>query len=649
MPSDSAEASKPEVRYVLSGQPTGWAAMGKEVREFDEEKVRNSKEDIDTLLVFAGLFSAVLSAFLVAAYPSLQLDRMDTVVYTLQVIAAQTAGYNLIGNTITSSTAPPPPLPPFKPAPNDIRVNVLWFASLVISLITASFAMLVKQWLREFLAVDVPSPQARLRIRHFREPQLKQWMVFEIGASLPLLLQLSLGLFFVGLCYFTAAIHASIAYTTLPLVVGWALFFFTATALPIFFPRCPYRTTILKVVVTRLHRRIKLIVRWAHSPRSQGRSPTPVSSSLLSRLYHVWSSRASLLRRVLQCTLPLENSLPDEREIVKTQDQDVNILISVDALQANDELLLTAMTEAFHYGRPDWTDAVHFVMQILAHRLPTVAEADRVLLQWPFADAFPLRNLRPQVVEGISKILSEHVAYIPGNYKTISPVDPQRATDPHFLCMYSLIIAVADVDIKLVTSNPVLLQYFEDRFAWIEVEEPLCKDWIRIATMGKQTPQTSRSTSIMTKPVGRMLRLMVKVVEPAKISLSNGVRFVEALTATKIDDWGQTTKWNALPMDADDLSRYPPSEAFLQALLLSEFKLQVSADLKVVSPDETGRVLSIILRSMLRRPEVIRNLMMRCSMSIRKLRRRYFGLTDSIPWLSRIRRPGWSSKLHHPR
>ncbi|KAI0729093.1 hypothetical protein BC629DRAFT_1302806, partial [Irpex lacteus] len=236
------EASKPEpeVRYVLSGQPTGWAAMGKEVREFDEEKIRNSKEDIDTLLVFAGLFSAVLSAFVVAAYPSLQPDRMDTVVYTLQVIAAQTAGYHLIGNAITSSPAPLPPLPAFKPASNDIRVNILWFASLVISLITASFAMLVKQWLREFLAVDVPSPQARLRIRHFREPQLRKWMVFEIAASLPLLLQLSLGLFFVGLCYFTAAIHANIGYTTLPLVVGWALFFFTVSALPIFFPRCPY-------------------------------------------------------------------------------------------------------------------------------------------------------------------------------------------------------------------------------------------------------------------------------------------------------------------------------------------------------------------------------------------------------------------------
>ena len=75
-----------EVRYVLSGQPTGWAAMAGVTREFDEEKIQDCKEDIDTLLVFvsyhersmqsatltdackAGLFSAVLVGFVVVSY-----------------------------------------------------------------------------------------------------------------------------------------------------------------------------------------------------------------------------------------------------------------------------------------------------------------------------------------------------------------------------------------------------------------------------------------------------------------------------------------------------------------------------------------------------------------------------------------------------
>lgn len=51
--SDLQEGSpKIKTQYVLSGQPTGWAAMAKIVRDFDEEQLQNYKEDMDTLLVF---------------------------------------------------------------------------------------------------------------------------------------------------------------------------------------------------------------------------------------------------------------------------------------------------------------------------------------------------------------------------------------------------------------------------------------------------------------------------------------------------------------------------------------------------------------------------------------------------------------------
>ena len=38
---------------------TGWAAMAKTVRDFDEEKIRDCKEDIDTLLVFVSATSYI--------------------------------------------------------------------------------------------------------------------------------------------------------------------------------------------------------------------------------------------------------------------------------------------------------------------------------------------------------------------------------------------------------------------------------------------------------------------------------------------------------------------------------------------------------------------------------------------------------------
>ena len=51
----SAVATGVKTEYVLSGQPTGWAAMAKEVRDFDVEKMSDCKDDIDTLLVFVSL------------------------------------------------------------------------------------------------------------------------------------------------------------------------------------------------------------------------------------------------------------------------------------------------------------------------------------------------------------------------------------------------------------------------------------------------------------------------------------------------------------------------------------------------------------------------------------------------------------------
>ncbi len=340
----------------------------------------------------------------------------------------------------------------------------------------------------------------------------------------------------------------------------------------------------------------------------------------------MWSSCDGSFRIALRHILPDEKSLPDEREIVKAQDQDVNILISVDAIQANDELLFTAMVEAFHYGQPSWMDAVDFVMQILAHRLPTVAESDRVLLEWPFYDAFPLRSLRPQVIEEITKILSAHVIESGSNvYRSVLPTDAgdlqsgnecvltedQRMESTRFLCMTALSVAAVDVSRDSITSDLGLLGIFQRLFGnSYSSTIPLFKDWVRIA-MGKKTTRNDLPSSPATQPAAQLLRLITSFIGPVNIALYKGILLVEGLTGTDIDDWGRTIEWNALPIDSDYAYRYElgPSESFLQALLLSEFQQCVSPELAdratgyypsmSLTVPVAGRVLSVILRSAL--------------------------------------------------
>ena len=72
----------------------------------------------------------------------MQQDSQDVIISLLQQIAAQnfTSGHGFL-----NSTNPSPSSPFFEPPRWAIRVNVLWFTSLLLSLASASFGILVKQ------------------------------------------------------------------------------------------------------------------------------------------------------------------------------------------------------------------------------------------------------------------------------------------------------------------------------------------------------------------------------------------------------------------------------------------------------------------------------------------------------------------------
>ena len=226
-----------------------------------------------------------MTAFLVESYQDLKEDPTTVIIDLLQQLTTQTHTYALSATFVNSTVAPlVKSRPAFKPSVTAVRVNVLWFASLTLSLVSASFGILVKQWLREYLAGEYTSPQARLRIRQFRNPGLSDWKVFEIAALLPLLLQLALALFLIGLCFFTLDVHSSVGHATIPLVAGWAFLFVAASFAPALSPRCPYKTTLLKSITRYLRRRLYNLI-------CLGRKALRVSQDFEWRLPVKWSFR----------------------------------------------------------------------------------------------------------------------------------------------------------------------------------------------------------------------------------------------------------------------------------------------------------------------------------------------------------------------
>ncbi|KAJ7732475.1 hypothetical protein DFH07DRAFT_755261, partial [Mycena maculata] len=110
-----------------------WMAYKTLADEFDKEFQRKYANDLDTSLIFAGLFSAVSSAFIIQIQPELQ--EPDPTTQTLLLL-------------VQNMTSPTPPTAMSQTGPATIVViaqSLLYF-SLFATLLAALLAVLAKQW-----------------------------------------------------------------------------------------------------------------------------------------------------------------------------------------------------------------------------------------------------------------------------------------------------------------------------------------------------------------------------------------------------------------------------------------------------------------------------------------------------------------------
>ncbi|KAK1218346.1 hypothetical protein PQX77_018988 [Marasmius sp. AFHP31] len=196
-----------------------WDIVMTEVTALDEGFVGGWKDDIDTLLVFAGLFSAVVTAFTIESYQWLQEAPEDTTVALLKQISQQLNGGSVAGPD------------EFAISPSVVAINVLWFLSLIIALVDALFALLCKQWLREHRRhTHTRTPSEALALRWLRQQSLEKWHVSTILASLPMLLEFALFLFLAGLLELLRTRHP-VPFALAMIVVSFAALFYLGTTI----------------------------------------------------------------------------------------------------------------------------------------------------------------------------------------------------------------------------------------------------------------------------------------------------------------------------------------------------------------------------------------------------------------------------------
>ncbi|KAF9069328.1 hypothetical protein BDP27DRAFT_730640 [Rhodocollybia butyracea] len=222
--------------HELGEEARIWKVYSDEATAFDNDMVGELSDSLDILLIFAGLFSAVLTTFVVQTSQSLSQNSTQLSASYLNELTMLVCAN---GTTISNipSTA-------FSPAILDLWVNGLWLTSLVISLSVALFAVLAKQWLRQYMSIITGTPRERAFIRQFRFDGLEKWQVQSLIGMLPTLLHLALILFLAGLVLFLIPLSTTMAYIVGAISATVVVLYLMATVLPLLTVQCAYRTTL---------------------------------------------------------------------------------------------------------------------------------------------------------------------------------------------------------------------------------------------------------------------------------------------------------------------------------------------------------------------------------------------------------------------
>ncbi|KAG8938970.1 hypothetical protein FRC04_007211 [Tulasnella sp. 424] len=192
--------------------------------ELDDDLVKRLKAQLDGLLIFAGLFAGVNSAFLTITLPMMSANPVDdTNALLLQLLRAE-KGALQAANDLPSSS--------FSPAPAVYAVNVLFSISLTLALVSSFTAVLGQQWLVYYRKHEGGGPEYE-RWEHLRRHLgADRWKLEQIlDDVLPSLLQLGVAIFCASFVLYLGILNRTIwIYIAVPVIAALTALFLTAIA-----------------------------------------------------------------------------------------------------------------------------------------------------------------------------------------------------------------------------------------------------------------------------------------------------------------------------------------------------------------------------------------------------------------------------------
>ncbi|KAJ3500133.1 hypothetical protein NLJ89_g9926 [Agrocybe chaxingu] len=207
-----------------------WGDLLKPLQENDAAQCKIWEGEVHNVLIFASLFSAVVTTFIIESYKDLRPDPNETTVILLTRIVAR------LDNVTNGSASPLISDEAIPFSPSSVAVNVFWILSLVVSLTTMLIGIVASQWLREHQHLPAHfSAEETFGLLSMRTKMVEKWGMGTFFSSLPVLLEVALVLFFLGLAEFLRSLGVN--QVTIPVIVVISLaflFLLVTTAIPAF-------------------------------------------------------------------------------------------------------------------------------------------------------------------------------------------------------------------------------------------------------------------------------------------------------------------------------------------------------------------------------------------------------------------------------
>ncbi|KAG8794743.1 hypothetical protein FRC12_022075 [Ceratobasidium sp. 428] len=191
-PNDPTDDEDLEFLKGIGREAQVWKTYVEETKDFDDDMVDGWNRSLDVTLVFAALFSAILTGFVLESAKKLEPDKADQTVailreisQTLQANGAQTQIAGRSGFAVNDES--------FQPTTSAVWINCLWFLSLSLSIAVSLAAMLAKQWCYYYVSARNGDTITQAEERQQRFSGLASWRMRGILEHLPMLMHILLG------------------------------------------------------------------------------------------------------------------------------------------------------------------------------------------------------------------------------------------------------------------------------------------------------------------------------------------------------------------------------------------------------------------------------------------------------------------------